>query len=130
MARISARPPRLLAPLRNLNPFRRSPKKVKPDADMMTLQEHLIEFRTRLVRSILAIFGGMIFGFIFANRVIVWMTSKATSVDTRAHIITIEPAEGFITYSRSQRTLVWWSHHRCCSIRLSASWRRGYCRTS
>jgi sec-independent protein translocase protein TatC len=101
MARISARPPRLLAPLRNLNPlrpFRRNPKKAKPDADMMTLQEHLIEFRTRLVRSILAIFAGMIVGFIFANRVIVWMTSKATSVDPRAHIITIEPAEGFITY--------------------------------
>ncbi|MGI8857888.1 MAG: twin-arginine translocase subunit TatC, partial [Thermomicrobiales bacterium] len=56
------------------------------------------EFRTRLVRSILAIFAGMIIGFIFANRVIVWMTSKATSVDPRAHIITIEPAEGFITY--------------------------------
>ena len=50
------------------------------------------------MRSILAIFAGMIVGFIFANRVIVWMTSKATSVDPRAHIITIEPAEGFITY--------------------------------
>lgn len=84
MARIStSRPPRFLAPLRNLNPlrsFRRGPKKAKPDADMMTLQEHLIEFRTRLVRSILAVFAGMIVGFIFANRVIVWMTSKATSV--------------------------------------------------
>ncbi len=33
----------------------------------MTLQEHLIEFRTRLVRSILAIFAGMIVGFIFAQ---------------------------------------------------------------
>ena len=98
MARISARPPRLLAPLRNLNPFRRSPKKVKPDADMMTLQEHMIEFRTRLVRSILAIFAGMIFGFIFAHRVIHWMTEQALNVDPRARIIVLEPAEGFITY--------------------------------
>lgn len=101
MARISARPPRLLVPFRNLNPmrpFRRSPKKAKPDADMMTLQEHLIEFRTRLVRSILAIFAGMIVGFIFASRVIHWMTQQAINADPRAKIIILEPAEGFITY--------------------------------
>ncbi len=101
MAGSRTRPPRLLVPLRNMNPmrvFRKRPKPPKADADMMTLQEHLIEFRSRLVKSILAIFAGMIVGFIFANRVIVWMTEKATSVDPRARIITVEPAEGFITY--------------------------------
>ncbi|MCA1665847.1 MAG: twin-arginine translocase subunit TatC [Thermomicrobia bacterium] len=67
MANVTTRPPRLLVPLRNLNPlraFRKSPKRPKPDADLMTLQEHLIEFRGRLVKSILAIFAGMIVGFI------------------------------------------------------------------
>ena len=101
MARISNRPPRLLLPLRSLNPLRavrRRPKKAKPDPDMMTLQEHLIEFRTRLVRSILAIFAGMIVGFIFASRVIAWMVLQATRVDSRVNVITVEPAEGFITY--------------------------------
>jgi sec-independent protein translocase protein TatC len=101
MARISARPPRLLAPLRNLNPlrpFRRGPKKAKPDADMMTLQEHLIEFRTRLVRSILAIFAGMIVGFIFAGRVFNHMLSIIHSVNPGSTVITTEATEGFMTY--------------------------------
>ena len=101
MANISVRPPRLPNSLRNLNPLRavrKNPKKPKPDADMMTLQEHLIEFRGRLVKSILAIFAGMIVGFIFANRVIAWMVYQATKYDSRVNVITIEPAEGFITY--------------------------------
>lgn len=101
MARISVRPPRLLVPFRNLNPmraFRKGPKKPKPDADMMTLQEHLIEFRTRLVRSILAIFAGMIVGFIFAGRVIHWMTDEARRANPDVRFLTLEPAEGFITY--------------------------------
>ncbi|HEY7909064.1 MAG TPA: twin-arginine translocase subunit TatC [Thermomicrobiales bacterium] len=101
MARISARPPRLLAPLRNLNPlrpFRRGPKKAKPDADMMTLQEHLIEFRTRLVRSILAIFAGMIVGFIFAGRVFNHMLSIIHTVNPGSTVITTEATEGFMTY--------------------------------
>ncbi len=101
MARISTRPPRLLQPFRNLNPLRavrKRPKPAKPDPDMMTLQEHLIEFRTRLVRSILAVLAGMIAGFVFAGRVIEWMTHQAVRVDSRVLIITTEPAEGFITY--------------------------------
>jgi sec-independent protein translocase protein TatC len=101
MARTSARPSRLLVPLRNLNParaFSRGPKKVKPDADVMTLQEHLLEFRSRLVKSILATFAGMIVGFIFANRVIVWMTDQALKVNKGVVFLTLEPAEGFITY--------------------------------
>src|SRR5436305_6675404 len=65
---------------------------------MMTLQAHLIELRTRLVRSILALFAGMIVGFVFAHRVIHWMTQQALNADPRARIIILEPAEGFITY--------------------------------
>ena len=101
MARISTQPPRLPLPLRNLNPLRavrKRPKKPPTDPDMMTLQEHLIEFRTRLVRSILAVFAGMILGFVFANRVIAWMVHQSVRVDPRVNIITVEPAEGFITY--------------------------------
>lgn len=98
MARTSIRPPRLLVPLRNLIPVRRKPKKEKPDADMMTLQEHLLEFRSRLTKSILAIFAGMIIGFIYAHRVIVWMTDQAKNIDPRVRFLTLEPAEGFITY--------------------------------
>src|SRR5215831_4684256 len=84
-----------------LNPlrvFQRGPKRPKPDADMMTLQEHLIEFRSRLVKSILAICAGMIVGFVVAHRIIEWMISRAANVDSRVRIITLEPAEGFITY--------------------------------
>ncbi len=101
MARISTRPPRLLQPFRNLNPLRavrKRPKPAKPDPDLMTLQEHLIEFRTRLVRSILAVLAGMIVGFVFAHQVIAWMTAKINTIDPRAHVIVVDPAEGFITY--------------------------------
>ena len=95
MARISLRAPRMTNPLRV---FRRAPKRAKPDADMMTLQEHLIEFRSRLVKSILAICAGMIVGFVVAHRIIHWMISRAADIDPRVRIITLEPAEGFITY--------------------------------
>lgn len=96
MARISLPAPRLR--LGKLNPFGRGTQKPKPDADMMTLQEHLIEFRSRLVKSILAIGAGMIVGFFFASKIIKWMIERATSVDKGVIIQTLEPAEGFITY--------------------------------
>ncbi|GEM_PF-263467 len=101
MANITTRPPRLLVPLRNLNPlraFRKSPKKAKPDADLMTLQEHLIEFRSRLVKSILAIFAGMIVGFIFAGRVFNHMLAIIHSVNGNSQVIQTEATEGFMTY--------------------------------
>jgi sec-independent protein translocase protein TatC len=81
-----------------LRAFRRGPKRPKPDADMMTLQEHLIEFRSRLVKSILAICAGMVIGFFYAHRIIIWMVNRSVDIDSRVRIITLEPAEGFITY--------------------------------
>jgi len=101
MANITTRPPRLLDPLRNLNPLRalrKGPKRPKPDADLMTLQEHLIEFRGRLVKSILAIFAGMIVGFIFAGRVFNHMLSIIHSANPGSTVITTEATEGFMTY--------------------------------
>jgi len=103
MANITTRPrpPRLLLPIRNLNPlraFRKGPKKPKPDADLMTLQEHLLEFRSRLVKSILAIFAGMIVGFIFAGRVYNHMVYIIKSVNPNATVLTLEATEGFMTY--------------------------------
>ncbi len=65
---------------------------------MMTLQEHLIEFRGRLVKSILAIFAGMIVGFIFAGRVFNHMLHIIKSVNPDSVIITTEATEGFMTY--------------------------------
>ncbi len=96
MARISLSAPRL--PLGKLNPFGRGAKKPKPDADMMTLQEHLIEFRSRLVKSILAAGAGMIVGFVFAGQIIHWMIQQAKKSNESVIILTLEPAEGFITY--------------------------------
>ena len=99
MARISLARPRLR--LGRLNPFGRGTKQApQPDADMMTLQEHLIEFRSRLVKSVLAFAAGVIVGFVFAGRIIAWMTGKAVAIDARARVIVIDPAEGFVTYAK------------------------------
>ena len=73
-------------------------ERVQEHADTMTLQEHMMEFRNRLVKALLGVIVGTIAGFFFAGRVINYMLAIATSVDTRIQILTLEPTEGFATY--------------------------------
>ncbi len=83
------------------NVFRRGKgrtERVQQHADTMTLQEHMMEFRNRLVKTVLGIAFGTAVGFFFAGRVINYMMGIATAVDTRIQILTLEPTEGFATY--------------------------------
>ncbi len=89
---------------RKLNPvlyIRRRGERVrqaKPDPDMMTLQEHLIEFRSRLVKAMLGVIAGMIIGFVFAGRVLNYMTDIARHVSASVIFVSIDPTDGFSTY--------------------------------
>jgi len=89
---------------RTLNPvhyIRRRSERVrqsKPDPDMMTLQEHLIEFRSRLVKIILGVVLGMVVGFVFAGRVLNYIMDIAKHVDAAVIFVSIDPTDGFSTY--------------------------------
>lgn len=73
-------------------------KRVVEHADTMTLQEHLEEFRSRLVKTLLGIIAGTIAGFFFAGNVINYMTGMAKSFNKDVSFPTLDPTEGFSTY--------------------------------
>ena len=73
-------------------------RQARPDPDMMTLQEHLLEFRSRLVKAILGVVVGMVIGFLLAGRVLNYMTDIAKGVSATVIFQVIEPADGFTTY--------------------------------
>lgn len=83
------------------NVFRRGKgrvQRVQEHSDTMTLQEHMEEFRSRLVKTVLGIAAGTAAGFFLAGYVINYMMGIATSVDPRIQILTLDPTEGFSTY--------------------------------
>ena len=71
----------------------RLPDASKPDQfEEMTLAEHLDEFKSRLIRCLIAVAGGMVIGFIFAGRLlhhIAMTVNDGKGMDIRAPTDTI-----------------------------------------
>lgn len=90
--------------VRGINPRRligggsKRPKRAPVDADSMTLQEHLLEFRDRLIKITLSVIGGMIVGFFFAGRLYNHMLAVARHVNPNIVILQLDATEAFVTY--------------------------------
>lgn len=69
------------------------------DLARMTLVEHLAELRTRLIRSILAVAAGSVFGFIVATPVLDFLVDPYCEAQKgkECGLVLIDPLEGFTT---------------------------------
>jgi sec-independent protein translocase protein TatC len=74
-----------------------SPTPINEDTFVeMTLQEHLEELRSRILKCAIAVLGAMVIGIIFASRILEKIAEQAKVPN--GEIQTIGPTEGFVIY--------------------------------
>ncbi len=88
--------PTAVVPLPQADPGQKKEKQPLPDEGQeMTLMEHLIELRDRIMRMVLGLAVGTVIGFIFSKRVFMILI---TPLGHRATVIALSPTESILMY--------------------------------
>ncbi|MDO8520402.1 MAG: twin-arginine translocase subunit TatC, partial [Deltaproteobacteria bacterium] len=65
----------------------------------MTFLEHLTEFRTRLIRSMIALVATSVVGLVFSKKIFLFLqTPMLAALPEGGHFIATNPFESYVTY--------------------------------